>query len=93
MLWKVQSTKSMWNTVIGTDNGLVPIRQQVIIWAKYDIVYWRIYASLGINELTKALLQFYFQLILDEVAAIEALTGVGILRLSATIIYLLNVML
>ena len=76
-------------TLIGTDKGLAPIRQQVTIWTKYGIVSWRIYASLGI-ELTKALLQFYFQLILEEVAAIEALTGVGILCLSATTIYLLN---
>ena len=45
------------------------------------------------DELTKALLQFYFQLILDEVTAIEALTGVGILRISVNIIYLLNRML
>ena len=87
MLWKVQSTKSML-ILIGADNGLAPIRQQVIIWTKYDRVYWQMYASLDIDELTKALLQFYFQLILDEVAAIEALTGVGILRIYMTIIYL-----
>ena len=28
---------------IGSDNGLAPIRQQVIIWTKHGIVYWRIY--------------------------------------------------
>ena len=34
---------------IGSDNGLAPM-------APHDgLVYWRIYASLGLNELTKSL--------------------------------------
>ena len=35
----------------GYNNGLGPIRQQVIIWANDCLAYWCIYASLGINEL------------------------------------------
>ena len=37
---------------IGSDNGLAPTRRQAIMWANDDMVYWRIYASLGLNELT-----------------------------------------
>ena len=36
---------------IGSDNGLAPARQQTIIWTNNVLVYWRIYASLGLNEL------------------------------------------
>ena len=32
-------------------NGLAPVRQQAIIWTNGGIVYWHIYASLGLNEL------------------------------------------
>ena len=32
------------------DNGLAPNWQQAIIWAKGGLAYWRIYASLGLNE-------------------------------------------
>ena len=37
---------------IGSDNGLVPTRWQAIIWTKDGLGWWRIYASLGLNELT-----------------------------------------
>ena len=37
---------------IGSDNGLVPDRQQAIIWTSDGLDYWRIYASLSPNELT-----------------------------------------
>ena len=37
---------------IGSDNGLTPNRQQTIVWTNYSIVYWHIYASLNIDELT-----------------------------------------
>ena len=37
---------------IDSDNGLVSIKQQAIIWTNDGIVYWRIYASLDLNELT-----------------------------------------
>ena len=37
---------------IGLDNGLAPSRRQAIIWINDGIVYRRIYASLGRNELT-----------------------------------------
>ena len=39
------------NVSIGADNGLAPIRRQVITWTNDDPVHWRIYASLGVNEL------------------------------------------
>ena len=38
--------------IIGLDNGLAPNRRQAIIWINDDLVYWRIYASLGLNEFT-----------------------------------------
>ena len=37
---------------IGADNGLALNRRQAIIWTNVDMLYWRIYASLGLNELT-----------------------------------------
>ena len=37
---------------MGSDNGLVPKRRQAIIWTNDDPVQRRIYASLGLNELT-----------------------------------------
>ena len=43
---------SNWKYVIThLDNGLVPNRRQAIIWTN-DLIYWRIYASLSLNELT-----------------------------------------
>ena len=36
---------------IDSDNGWVPNKPHVIIWTNYDIVYWRIYGSLGMDEL------------------------------------------
>ena len=42
---------------IGSDNGLVPTRRQAIIWTKDGIVYWRIYASHGLDELTLLMLK------------------------------------
>ena len=35
----------------GSDNGLVPNRQQAIFLTNVDMLYWRIYASLGLSEL------------------------------------------
>ena len=35
-----------------SDNGLAPSRRQAIIWINDGSVYRRIYASLGLNELT-----------------------------------------
>ena len=32
-----------------TGNGLVPKKQQAIIWINDDLVYWRIYVSPGVN--------------------------------------------
>ena len=39
-------------STIGTDNGLAPARRQAIIWTNGGIIHWRIYPSLGLNELT-----------------------------------------
>ena len=37
--------------IIGPENGLAPIRRQSIFWTSDDLVYWRAYASLGLNAL------------------------------------------
>ena len=37
---------------ICSDNGLVPIRRQAIIWTTDGLVYWRIYVSLTVAALT-----------------------------------------
>ena len=47
MLLGVLLTKN----IIGLDNGLLLKRLQSIIRASYGLVYWRIYVSLGFNEL------------------------------------------
>ena len=40
---EVYSQGSNWQyTSIGSDNGLVPTRQQAIIWTNDDLVYWGI---------------------------------------------------
>ena len=39
---------------IGSGNGLSPARRQAIIWSNDDIGWWRIFASLGLNELKLA---------------------------------------
>ena len=36
---------------IGSDNGLAPKRRQAIIWTNGGFIWWRIYASVGLNEL------------------------------------------
>ena len=43
---------------IGSDNGLVPVRQQAIIWTNDGLVYWHKYVSLGLNELNPLTLFF-----------------------------------
>ena len=37
--------------IIGLHNGLVPNRQQAIIWTNVDPIHWRIYMALGGDEL------------------------------------------
>ena len=39
---------------IGSDNGLASKRRQAIIWTNVGMLYWCIYASLGLSELTNA---------------------------------------
>ena len=38
--------------IMGSDNGLAPNRHQVIIWTNDGVVYWCLYASVNVNELT-----------------------------------------
>ena len=38
---------------IVADNGLVSIRREAIIWTNDGLVYWRIYAVLGLSELSQ----------------------------------------
>ena len=37
--------------MISSDNGLVTSRRQANIWTNDGLVYWRMYASLGLNDL------------------------------------------
>ena len=39
--------------VIGSDNGLALHWQQAIIWTYVGMLYWCIYASFSLNELTE----------------------------------------
>ena len=51
---EICSQVSKWqNTSIGSDNGLVPIRQRAIIWNNDGFDYSSIYASLGLNGLMR----------------------------------------
>ena len=51
--WKrVFSQGTNWQYAsIGSNNGLALTTQQAIIWTNDGLVYWRIYASLSLNEL------------------------------------------
>ena len=50
----VCSQGSNWqSSSIGLDNGLAPNRWQAIIWTNADPINWRIYATLGGDELTQ----------------------------------------
>ena len=44
---------------IGSDNGLAPNRRQAIIWTNDGPGYWRLYASLDLNELNAVLNTFW----------------------------------
>ena len=46
------------NMHIGSDKGMAANRRQAIIWTNDGLVYWRIYASLGLNELITSVLWF-----------------------------------
>ena len=53
---KVCSSGFNWQyAIIGSDDGLVPIRWQAIICTNDGLVYWRIYVSLGVDELNPTL--------------------------------------
>ena len=58
LLWETAQSSifmqvSLWlYSGIGTDNGLLPIRRQAIIWTNDGLVNWRIYTSLGLDDLT-----------------------------------------
>ena len=49
-----------YSTYIGSDNGLEPNRRQTIIWTNDGQDWWRIYASLGLNELTHLVLRLEY---------------------------------
>ena len=40
-----------WYSSIGSDNGLAPNKRQAIIWTNDGRFYWRMHASLSLNEL------------------------------------------
>ena len=46
----------------GPDNGLAPTGRQAMIWTNDDLVYCRIYASLGPNKFKYQLIQYYIRL-------------------------------
>ena len=46
-------------TSIGLDNGLVPNRQQAIIWSNGDPIHWHIYAALGGDVLSRIIRYFW----------------------------------
>ena len=41
--------------MIVSDNSLLSKRRQTIIWTSDGVVYWRIYAPLGVNEWIRVL--------------------------------------
>ena len=49
---EICSLRSNWQwPSIGSNNDLAPNGRQAIVWTNDGSVYWRIYASLGLNEL------------------------------------------
>ena len=49
---------STWQLVsTGPENDLMPNRQQTIILTNDGLFYWRLYASLSLNELISAIKQ------------------------------------
>ena len=57
---KIWSQECNWQLVsIGSGNGLAPNRQQTIIRTNADATHWRIYASLGGDELSLIWLLIY----------------------------------
>ena len=54
------SSGSDWHyDMIGSDNGLASNMRQAIVWTNEDLVYWRIYASLGLSELIPSFLDIH----------------------------------
>ena len=51
--WRLSQGSNWQSSSIGLDNGLSPIRRQAIIWTNADPINWRIYATLGGDELTQ----------------------------------------
>ena len=47
-------------TSTGSDNGLAANRGRAIVCPTSDLVNWRIYTSLGLNELTKDFMNIYY---------------------------------
>ena len=75
---------------IGSDNGLWLVQRQAIIWSNVGMLYWRIYASLGLNELislVKSILWITYKKndkigkIQQNCSIMESSTGYGILSI------------
>ena len=48
--WYCSQGSSLQCLSISSDIGLVPTRRQAIVWTIDGLVYWRIYASFGLNQ-------------------------------------------
>ena len=46
------SSGSYWQKYVSIHNDVAPNRRQSIIWTNDGLGWWRIYASLGLNQLT-----------------------------------------
>ena len=51
MKWSYQFCSSQQQVVFGSDNGLAANSRQIIILSNNDLVYWRIYESLGLDKI------------------------------------------
>ena len=67
-------TGSNWLYInIGSANGLVPNRRQVIIWTNADPIHWHIYAALGWVELISLSMDQYLGNLYDDTFKIISL--------------------
>ena len=57
--WNLFPTVNRKYAIPGSDNGLVPNRQQAIIWTNDGIVWWWAYAWLSLNDLMELSYSIY----------------------------------
>ena len=57
----------MWHPSMSTDsdNGLVPKWRPAIIWTNDGLLYWCMYASVGLNELSNDILPIWYQTLIQ----------------------------